>query len=145
MQKPTFTFAIAPPIARRCITGVDRYQVQAHIGVNADELGHQQRLIVSVELETHIPPYDSMEAAFDYSTIPLIIETVAAHHTNLIETFAANVARDCLRFPLVERAVVKVEKPSALGNGGAWTRVELWRTANTRDCPTGVCSHAVDS
>jgi dihydroneopterin aldolase len=108
-----------------CLVGVENYPVQALIGVYAHELNCRQLLIVTTTLEVDPPEADSLEQAVNYSQITTVIEAVASNHTKLIECFATKVARACLMDPRVAFAHVRVQKPSALPAGIAWTEISL--------------------
>ena len=108
-----------------CLVGVENYAVQALIGVYAHELNRRQLLIVTTTLEVDPPQADVLEQAVNYSQIATVIETVASSHTKLIECFATKVARECLLDPRVAYAHVRVQKPSALPAGTAWTEISL--------------------
>lgn len=110
-----------------CHIGVDQYDVDANIGVHEHEHGRVQRLVVDVSIETGLPKADTLNATFDYAEIASIIEDVASNHCDLIETFAARVARACLRDPRNRTVKVRVQKPPALPKGMAWTSVVMAR------------------
>ncbi len=110
-----------------CHIGVNRYEVDAAIGVHDHEHGRVQRLVVDVAIETDPPQADTLAATFDYAEIASIIERVARSHCDLIETFAARVAQACLREPRNRYVEVRVEKPPALPKGMAWTSIAVAR------------------
>lgn len=99
--------------------------VQADIGVHAHEIGHPQPLVVSVILEIDAPHADRIEATIDYNGIVALAEALGAQRIGLIETFAHRLATQCLEFAGVRSADVAVEKPRALGNGVASTRLVM--------------------
>lgn len=108
-----------------CLVGVENYAVQALIGVYAHEWNRRQLLIVTTTLEVDPPDADLLDQAVNYSQIATVIEAVASSHNKLIESFAAKVARECLLDPRVGYAHVRVQKPSALPAGVAWTEISL--------------------
>lgn len=99
--------------------------VHADIGVLAHEIGHRQPLIVSVTLEIDAPRADRIDETIDYNGIVALAEALATQRIGLIETFAHRLASDCLDFVGVRSADVTVEKPQALGNGVASTRLAM--------------------
>jgi dihydroneopterin aldolase len=97
----------------------------ADIGIHPHEIGRRQRLIITATIESELPDDDQIGAAFDYSVVPSIVETVCREHIGLIETFAHRVAEGCLGHPRALRAQIRVEKPDALAAGIAWVEVSL--------------------
>lgn len=117
--------ATAGPSTTACRVGVRDVVVGARIGAHAHEHGRVQPLRISVELVARPPVEDRLASTFDYADIPAIIEDVAQTHICLIEQFATCVAERCAERPGVHWVEVRVEKPSALPNGLAWTAIEI--------------------
>ena len=100
-------------------------EVQADIGVNAEEIGRRQPLIIHAELRVREPGADELESTFDYRDLVQHAEMLASLRMSLIETFAHRLARVCLEHPAVLRVEIAVDKPAALQNGLAGVRVTL--------------------
>jgi dihydroneopterin aldolase len=98
-------------------------RVQADIGVNADEIGRRQPLIIHAELRARSVDADELKATFDYRELLRHAETLAAERISLIETFARRLAEACLHDPAIIRAEIRIEKPAALSNGVAGVTV----------------------
>lgn len=103
--------------------------VMADIGVNADEIGAPQSLILDVELTLAPGSGDQIERTYDYRDIVAHAERLAARRTGLIETFAEDLARLCLAHPRIVAADVRVAKPRALPNGTAAAHTIMRRPA----------------
>lgn len=87
--------------------------VAASIGIHAHEKRQRGRLRVSTELEiaAALPQADDFTEAVDYESIVAGIKRVAGtRHINLVESFADQVARLCLRDRRVRFVRVTVEK-----------------------------------
>jgi dihydroneopterin aldolase len=87
--------------------------VAASIGIHAHEKRQRGRLRVSAELEiaAALPQADDFTEAVDYESIVAGIKRVAGtKHINLVESFADQVARLCLRDRRVRFVRVAVEK-----------------------------------
>ena len=100
-------------------------EVQADIGVNADEIGRRQPLIIHVELELRGTGPDRLDATFDYCELVTLAKALANQRIALIETFGRRLGRQCIDHPAVVRAEITVEKPEALAEGLAGVRVLL--------------------
>ena len=100
-------------------------EVQADIGINPEEIGQRQPLIIHAELRVRAPAADEIESTFDYRTLMQHAEALASRRMSLIETFAHRLALVCLDHPAVLRAEIAVDKPAALQNGLAGVRVTL--------------------
>ena len=117
-----------PQAARRteqttiCVRDV---RVEADIGVNADEIGRRQPLVIHAELRLRSAALDDLAATFDYCELLRHAEALAGERIGLIETYARRLAGRCLDHPAVVRAEICVDKPAALANGIAGVRVVL--------------------
>jgi dihydroneopterin aldolase len=100
-------------------------EVQADIGINAEEIGQLQPLIIHAELRVREPAADEIGSTFDYRDLVQHAEALASRRMSLIETFAHRLARVCLDHPAVLRVEIAVDKPAALRNGLAGVRVTL--------------------
>ncbi|HET6970607.1 MAG TPA: dihydroneopterin aldolase [Phenylobacterium sp.] len=103
--------------------------VAADIGVHAHEVGRRQVLNLNVTLRVRQTLSDRLEETFDYSQVVAAAQALARERICLIETFAYRLAATCLANPLVEEVDVFVEKPGALINGLAGSRIVLDRQA----------------
>ena len=100
--------------------------LSARIGINPDEVGRQQPLIVSVDLTLADGAYgDTLTDSVDYRLIVAEAEAIADGHIGMIEVFARTLATRCLALGPVRRAVVSVSKPQALPYGMASVSVEI--------------------
>jgi FolB domain-containing protein len=92
--------------------------VRGIIGVYDKEREAPQDIVINVDMFTDLAPAcatDNIADCVDYQTV---VEKVAAHATSArrhtVEALAADIARIALAEPLVERVVVRVEKPGAV-------------------------------
>ncbi len=89
--------------------------LEAEIGVNADEQGQPQPLVVDIEAELTGEPWRGFSETVDYERLAGHARRIAAGgHIGLVETFAWRLAQACLAEPHVRRVTVRVEKPKAL-------------------------------
>jgi dihydroneopterin aldolase/D-erythro-7,8-dihydroneopterin triphosphate epimerase len=92
--------------------------VRAIIGINADERVNLQDVLINVRLETDTRPAarsDDIADAVNYRTIAKdIIDLVENSRFHLVERLAEQVADLCLRDERVQKAIVSIQKPSAL-------------------------------
>ena len=117
--------ASGPAITRVFVRGLI---VEAEIGVNADELGRQQPLIVDIEVELSGEPWRGFNQTVDYERLAGHARRLAAGgHVGLVETFAWRLARACLGEAHVSLAKVRVEKPQALAPATAGVEVVVRR------------------
>jgi D-erythro-7,8-dihydroneopterin triphosphate epimerase len=97
---------------------IKNLRLRAIIGVNSWEREHAQEVVLNVELEydgTRAADTDSIEDAIDYKRLKLqIMQEVEASHYFLLEKLASRVLELVARDPKVQRAVVEIDKPSAL-------------------------------
>ncbi len=124
---PQGSAKLLPP-AKSVTVSVSNLLVEANIGLYAHEKGRLQRLNLHVTVKVLPPRRDQIDQTIDYNAVVAIANEVAATHTNLIETFAVKVAQRCLELDRVTEAEVAVEKPAALPNGVAATRVVMAAT-----------------
>jgi dihydroneopterin aldolase len=103
--------------------------IEAEIGLYDHEHGRTQPLIVDVELEMAASGFERLADIINYEHVPQWVREVAAQgHTNLVETFAEQVALACLKEPRVLSARVRVDKPQALAPAIAGVEVTLRRS-----------------
>ena len=124
---PALRLHIAPAARIREQTSVlvRGLEVRADIGVNAEEIGRLQPLLIHAELLLRGDEDDDLAATFDYRELVRHAEALARERIALIETFAKRLARQCLEHPAVVRAEITVDKPEALASGLAGARVLL--------------------
>ena len=108
------------------IVSVSDLPLSARIGINPDEVGRQQSLIVSVDLILADSARGaSLADSVDYRRIVAEAEALATGHIGMIEVFARTLAERCLTLGPVREAIVSVKKPQALPQGLAAVRVTL--------------------
>ena len=108
MSSPRATHAAATVFVRGLV-------LEAEIGVNADEQGQPQPLVVDIEAELTGEPWRGFSETVNYERLAGHARTIAAAgHIGLVETFAWRLAQACLAEPHVRRVTVRVEKPKAL-------------------------------
>ena len=99
--------------------------VEAHIGYFPHEKGVRQPLLVTVELEVDGADFaaDDLAQTVDYTALAGFVETLAAGHIDLIESFAERLAARCLELERVAAVLVRVEKPRAVPGGMAGVEI----------------------
>lgn len=112
-------------------------RVAADIGVHAHEIGRPQLLAVDVRLSIIPPSKDQLGETIDYNRIVEYAVELGGMRLSLIETFARRLGEACLATPGVLEADVTVEKPGALPNGLASSRVVLKRSGGKLGAPSG--------
>jgi len=102
-------------------------RLEAEIGVNPDEFGRRQPLIIDAEI-TLTPP-ERCEHIAETVNYELVVERAqaicAAGHVRLIETFAQRLAEALLAEPAAARVRVRIEKPQALAPHAQAAGVEI--------------------
>jgi len=99
--------------------------LSAVIGINPDELGRRQPLIVSVELTLAADRVETLEQSVDYRRVAAEAERLAENHVTLIEIFARRLAERCLALGPVLDVDVSICKPEALLCGTASVSVRM--------------------
>ena len=112
-------------ITSSTLVRVRDYPVLADIGINPDEVGRRQPLVVSVEIEVTAAAIEEIGETVDYRRIVAAIDELAAVHIPLIETFAHRLGEKCLSMGGVIGADISIDKPFAITRGMAGTRVRL--------------------
>lgn len=125
--EPIFHMTSSSPVVALSLVTIRDLSVAADIGVYAHEIGRPQTLVLNVTL--HVKPVmaDQISETIDYTRVVEYAEALARERTALIETFAYRLAEKCLAHPLVHEADVVVEKPGAIPQAVAGTRVVLRR------------------
>ncbi|ANU06470.1 dihydroneopterin aldolase [Paraurantiacibacter namhicola] len=114
-------------ISATTIVRVRDYPVLADIGINPDEIGRRQPLVVNVEVEIAAPSVSDIEQTLDYRWIVSEIDALALVHIPLIETFAHRLGEKCVGMDNVTGADISIDKPFAITRGMAGTRVQVRR------------------
>ena len=120
--------AQAVPAAGTAATTLVRVRdlpLSAVIGINPDELGRRQPLIVSVELTLAADCVETLEQSVDYRRVAAEAERLAENHVTLIEIFARRLAERCLALGPVLDVDVSICKPEALLRGTASVSVRM--------------------
>ena len=88
------------------------------IGISIEERMNPQDILINAELYTdtrNAALSDSIEDCVNYSTVAKqILELAAENKRKTVEAFAQDIADMCLANPLVEKAVIRVEKTTAV-------------------------------
>jgi len=107
-------------------------EAKAIIGTLPDERTRKQKLVIDLDLHCDLSRAgrsDDLNDTIDYSAVEKAVAAhVEASSFKLLEALAESVAGICLGFKGVEKAVVKIQKPSAqhLAHGVA---IEISRSA----------------
>jgi FolB domain-containing protein len=92
--------------------------VRCIIGVRDEERREKQDVVINLSLFADLAKpgkSDRIEDAVDYSAVKKRVLRMAEHSQfYLVEALAEAIAKICLEPPAVTRALVRVEKPSAL-------------------------------
>lgn len=116
------------PVANCCTrVRVRDLPLLADIGINPDEIGRRQPLVLSVDLTLSGDRIEGIGETVDYRRVAQAAEDLALVHIPLIETFARKLGERCLDFPMVVEARVSVDKPFALTRGMAGVEVVVQR------------------
>ncbi len=108
--------------ACRTVVRVSDLPLLADIGINPDEVGRRQPLVISVELTLAAARVEEIAETVDYRKIAKAAEDLALVHIPLIETFALRLGTICLGFPGASSVDVSISKPFALTRGMAGVR-----------------------
>ena len=103
--------------------------LSAVIGINPDELGRRQPLIVSIELTLAADRVETLDQSVDYRRIAAEAEKLAENHVTLIEVFAHRLAQRCLALGPVLDVDISICKPQALVRGTASVSVRMAASA----------------
>ena len=107
--------------------------VMADIGINPDEIGRRQPLIVSVAMLVEPVEDDAIHATVDYRRVAATAAELGEQRIALIETFARRLATRCLLLGAVREVAVQVDKPQALAVGMASVTVALMRDTRAHE------------
>ncbi|MCJ2181772.1 dihydroneopterin aldolase [Novosphingobium sp. 1949] len=106
---------------------VRNLELLADIGINPDEVGRRQPLVLSVELELVAETIGAIDETVDYRRIVAAAEELALVHIPLIESFGQRLAARCLAWNAVREARVSIDKPFALTRGMAGVAITMTR------------------
>ena len=102
-------------------------RLEAEIGVNENEYGRRQPLVIDAEIE--LTPPERCEHIAETVNYELVVQRAqaiaAAGHVRLIETFAQRLAEALLAEPAARRVRVRIEKPEALAPHAQAAGVEI--------------------
>ena len=117
-----------PPYSLESLTVFVRgLRLEAEIGVNENEFGRRQPLIIDAEIA--LAPPDRCEHIAETVNYELVVQRAqaiaAAGHVRLIETFAQRLAEALLAEPAALRVRVRIEKPEALAPHAQAAGVEI--------------------
>lgn len=111
------------PITTTTTVRVRDLSLLADIGINPDEVGRRQPLVISVALLLEIDAAHAIAETVDYRRIVTAAETLAHAHIPLIEAFAYRLAHEAAGWKNVIEARVEIAKPFALTRGTAGVEV----------------------
>ncbi|KQX25994.1 MULTISPECIES: dihydroneopterin aldolase [unclassified Sphingomonas] len=117
----------SPALIARQQISIEDLVIEADIGVDPDEIGRRQTLIVDIRLDVMPVWDDRLDATADYRSIADRAARLGQSRTGLIEIFANRLAAECLFDPRVLAVEIRVRKPLALVNGTASASVRLVR------------------
>lgn len=89
--------------------------IEAEIGLNPDERGRRQPLVIDVELLLEPRAPEHLRDTVNYEAVVHAARAIAdSGHIELVETFALRLAEVCTSYIGVREVVVRLEKPQAL-------------------------------
>jgi dihydroneopterin aldolase len=109
------------------IVKVRELPLLADIGINPDEIGRRQPLVITVEAMLDSVDIDQISQTVDYRRLVSEAEALASEHIPLIETFAQRLAERCMAWSHVISVRVAIDKPFAITRGTAGVDVTLAR------------------
>ncbi|MBU6267959.1 MAG: dihydroneopterin aldolase [Sphingomonadales bacterium] len=115
----------APRSIERTTVCVRELPLLADIGINPDEIGRRQPLVITIEVTLKSSRIEAIEHTVDYRSLVREAEELARLHIPLIEIFGRKLAERCLAMPLVASAAVRIDKPFAITRGLASVEVAL--------------------
>lgn len=107
--------------------------IMADIGINPEEIGQRQPLIVSATMLVEPVEDDAIDATVDYRRVAAAAAELGEQRIALIETFARRLATRCLLLGAVREVAVQIDKPQALAAGLASVTVTLTRAAGAQE------------
>jgi dihydroneopterin aldolase len=103
--------------------------VMADIGIHDHEVGHAQKLLVSISVEVAPFAQDDIHSTVDYTKLAAHAQRLGRQRIGLIETYAGRLGALCMADPAVFAATVNVRKPAALVSGTAGVRYKFRRSS----------------
>ena len=91
---------------------IERLQVQAHVGVPAEERAEPQRLTLNVSFCPRISNlHDELDDTVNYSAVAKVVrDVVSRRHYKLIETLAEEITAELVRHFAVRKVEIEVRK-----------------------------------
>ena len=128
----TLPIAPAEPVSRivSLKVFVRALRVEAEIGVNANEDGRRQPLVIDAEADLAPPERcEHIGETLNYEAVLRKARQIAdSGHVRLIESFAQRLAEAVLHEPHVVRVRIRIEKPEALAPHAEAAGVEITLT-----------------
>lgn len=93
---------------------IKELELMMSIGIYEQEQAQKQRVLVSVSLgiENKAGSSDDITDTVSYEEIANLIKEISnKRHYNLVESFAEDIASECLKNERVSKVKVKIEKP----------------------------------
>ncbi len=91
---------------------------RGHIGITDTEREHPQDILINVSLFVDLHPAaisDHIEDTVSYSSVSKeILSLVDQSRKKTVEAMAEDIAKLCLKHKLVDKVMVRVEKPGAI-------------------------------
>lgn len=115
----------ASRIRESTIVQVRDLPLLADIGINPDEVGRRQPLVITMVLGIASQGIEAIDQTVDYRRLVAEAEDLAKVHIPLIETFGRMLAERCMALPHVEHVRVKIDKPFAITRGLAGIEVSM--------------------
>ena len=112
------------------IVQVRELPLLADIGINPDEVGRRQPLVITMILGIGSQGIEAIDQTVDYRRLVAEAEDLARVHIPLIETFGRILAERCMAMPHVEHVKVKIDKPFAITRGLAGIEVSMGNAHN---------------
>ncbi len=93
-------------------------RLSCFIGIGEEERKHKQEVLIDLALHADLSDAgrsDRIEDTVNYSDIVSQVASLVENSSfNLVERLAESIAGLCLKHPVVQRVVVRLEKPGAL-------------------------------
>jgi dihydroneopterin aldolase len=110
---------------------VNNLRVQAILGIYPLEREQPQEVVINLEIETDCSKAAAskdLTDSLDYATLAdAVAELTISGKYLLIETLIEDIARHCLRQPLVQGVSVQVEKPQAVSRADS-VGIKIYRS-----------------
>lgn len=100
----------------------------ADIGINPDEIGRRQPLVISMNVRLVSSGVHTIDQTVDYRRLVREAEELAEVHIPLIETFGQWLAQRCLVLPNVDHVLISIDKPFAITRGLAGVEISMGKT-----------------